>query len=158
MSINVAGLPSYNEQDSKKLISKTIGVWQRHRQRVFAQEGCPPATQDVKLNLTNRQNAIDTAMYGPMDIKNPGDYWKNIAEKWGVDEQTARGETCGNCAAFNITSKMLECIAQGIGTEPSSDPWDVIDAGDLGYCEIFKFKCNGNRSCSAHIDGGPIKD
>jgi len=158
MSINVAGLPSYNEQDSKKLISKTIGVWQRHRQRVFAQEGCPPATQDVELNLKNRQNAIDTAMYGPLDIKNPGDYWKNIAEKWGVDEETARGETCGNCAAFNITKKMLECIAQGIGTEPSSDPWDVIEAGDLGYCEIFKFKCNGNRSCSAHIDGGPIKD
>ena len=50
------------------------------------------------------------------------------------------------------------CIAEGIGTEPSQDPWDVIASGDLGYCEIFKFKCNGNRSCSAHIDGGPIKD
>jgi hypothetical protein len=53
---------------------------------------------------------------------------------------------------------MLDCIAQGIRNEPSEDTWDVIDAGDLGYCEIFKFKCNGNRSCSAHIDGGPITD
>ncbi len=80
MSINVAGLPSYNEQDSKKLISKTIGVWQRHRQRVFAQEGCPPATQDVELNLIYRQNAIVWAMFGPLDINKPGDYCNNIAE------------------------------------------------------------------------------
>jgi hypothetical protein len=116
---------------------------------------CPPATQDVALNLENRQTAIDTAMYGPLDIKNPGDYWKNIADEWGVDEETARGEICGNCAAFNIKQSMLDCIAQGIG---GNDEWDVIDAGDLGYCEIFKFKCNGNRSCSAHIDGGPIVD
>jgi hypothetical protein len=119
---------------------------------------CPPATQDVALNLENRQTAIDTAMYGPLDIKNPGDYWKNIADEWGVDEETAKGEICGNCAAFNIKQSMLDCIAQGIRTEPSEDAWDVIDAGDLGYCEIFKFKCNGNRSCSAHIDGGPITD
>ena len=116
---------------------------------------CPPATQDVALNLENRQTAIDTAMYGPLDIKNPGDYWKNIADEWGVDEETAKGEICGNCAAFNIKQSMLDCIAQGIG---GNDEWDVIDAGDLGYCEIFKFKCNANRSCSAHIDGGPITD
>ena len=116
---------------------------------------CPPATNDIKLNLANRQNAIDTAMYGPLDIKNPGDYWKNIADKWNVDEQTARGEICGNCAAFNITQKILDCIAQGIG---GNDAWDVIEAGDLGYCEIYKFKCNANRSCFAHVDGGPITD
>ena len=158
MSINTSGLPSYTNQDTTKLISKTIGVWQRRRRRIFLEEGCPPTTQDVGLNLKNRQKAIDTAMYGPLDIKNPGDYWKKIAENWGVDEKTARGETCGNCSAFNITSNMLKCIAEGIGTEPSSDPWDVIEAGDLGYCEIFKFKCNGNRSCSAHIDGGPLTD
>jgi hypothetical protein len=54
---------------------------------------------------------------------------------------------------------MLDCIAGGISKgETTSDPWDVIEAGDLGYCEFFDFKCNGNRSCSAHVDGGPIKD
>jgi hypothetical protein len=120
--------------------------------------GCPPATGNISLNLTNRQTAIDTAMYGPLDIKNPGDYWKQIADKWGVDESVARGEVCGNCAAFNVTSKILDCIAKGIGTEPTQDPWDVIEAGDLGYCEIFKFKCNANRSCFAHVDGGPLTD
>lgn len=116
---------------------------------------CPPATQDVALNLENRQTAIDTAMYGPLDIKNPGDYWKQIADEWGVDEETAKGEICGNCAAFNIKQSMLDCIAQGIG---GNDEWDVIEAGDLGYCEIFRFKCNANRSCLAHIDGGPITE
>ena len=116
---------------------------------------CPPATQDVQLNLENRQKAIDEAMYGPLDIKNPGDYWETIAEKWDVPVEEAKGEICGNCAAFNLTKKVLNCIAEGIGGE---DAWDVVEAGDLGYCEIYKFKCNANRSCFAHIDGGAITD
>jgi hypothetical protein len=118
-------------------------------------EECPEATQNVALNLFNRHTAIQTAKYGPFDIKNPGDYWKEIASEWGVDEETARGEVCGNCAAFVVTQKMLDCIAEGLSSE---DAWDVIEAGDLGYCTIFSFKCNGNRSCLAHIDGGPVKD
>lgn len=122
---------------------------------LFAEAGCPPATQDVELNLENRQKAIDEAMYGPLDIKNPGDYWETIAEKWDVPVEEAKGEICGNCAAFNVTKKVLNCIAEGIGGE---DAWDVVEAGDLGYCEIYKFKCNANRSCFAHIDGGPITD
>lgn len=118
---------------------------------------CPDATQSIKINLANRQNAIDTAMYGPLDIKNPGDYWDKIAEKWNVTADVAKKEVCGNCAAFNIKKEILNCIEGGIGGNPK-DAWDVIDAGDLGYCEFFDFKCNANRSCSAHVDGGPITD
>jgi len=121
----------------------------------YKMAGCPPATRDVSINLQNRQKAIDVAMYGPMDIENPGSYWKDIASEWGVDEQTAKGKVCNNCAAFNVTSAMLSCIEQGIN---DADALDVIELADLGYCEIFHFKCNGNRSCSAHLDGGPIKD
>jgi hypothetical protein len=44
---------------------------------------------------------------------------------------------------------MLECIADGIGDE--GDPWAMIDAGDLGYCEIFDFKCASSRTCSAWV-------
>jgi hypothetical protein len=125
----------------------------------FQTEGCPPATLDVELNLKNRGKAIDEAMYGPLDIKNPGNYWKDIADEWGVDEETAKGEICGNCAAFNVTKRVLGCIAEGIsGGDETADEWDVIEAGDLGYCEIYKFKCNGNRSCLAHVDGGPLTD
>jgi hypothetical protein len=122
---------------------------------LLAEEGCPEATQNIEINLANRQTAIDKAMYGPLDIKNPGDYWEKIAAKWDVPVEEAKGEICGNCAAFNITQTMLSCIAEGISGDSA---WDVIEAGDLGYCEFFKFKCNANRSCSAHVDGGPIKD
>lgn len=130
---------------------KNDKILQRLKQIRLA--ACPPATQDIELNLKNRQYAIDNVMYGPMDIKNPGDYWMNIAEKWGVAEEEAKKEICGNCAAFNISKQMLDCIAEGIGGE---DAYDVIEAGDLGYCEMLKFKCNANRSCFAHVDGGPI--
>jgi hypothetical protein len=27
----------------------------------------------------------------------------------------------------------------------------MIDAGDLGYCEIFDFKCASSRTCSAWV-------
>ncbi len=57
---------------------------------------------------------------------------------------------CGNCAAFDREPKMLQCIAQGMG-EGSGDPWGTIKAGDLGYCEIFDFKCAASRTCSAWV-------
>lgn len=116
---------------------------------------CPPETQNIALNLEHRQKCIDEADYGPLDINSPGDYWKGIAEKWNVDEETARKETCGNCAAFNIKKAVLDCIANGIGGD---DKWDVVEAGSLGYCEFYDFKCNSHRSCLAHVDGGPITD
>jgi hypothetical protein len=116
---------------------------------------CFPATQDVELNLKNRQNAIDKAMYGPLDIKNPGDYWDKIAERWKVDVETAKGEICGNCAFFDVKQQTLDCIAEGIG---DSEAENILELGSLGYCHAFSFKCNSNRSCLAHVDGGPIKD
>jgi hypothetical protein len=52
---------------------------------------------------------------------------------------------------------MLECIAEGIGGDVNNE-WDTIDAGDLGYCEAFDFKCASNRTCDAWVVGGPIVD
>jgi hypothetical protein len=54
---------------------------------------------------------------------------------------------------------MLACIESGLemnGTE--MDAWEVIDAGDLGYCEVFDFKCASKRTCEAWISGGPITE
>jgi hypothetical protein len=34
----------------------------------------------------------------------------------------------------------------------------VVDAGDLGYCEAFDFKCAASRTCDAWIAGGPVTD
>lgn len=111
---------------------------------------CPPATQDITLNLKNRGRAIEAAMYGPENpaLPNTG-YWREMAKEWDVTPEEAKMSRCGNCAAFDRGEKMLQCIAKGIGAE--GDPWDVIDAGDLGYCEIFDFKCAASRTCRAWI-------
>jgi len=61
---------------------------------------------------------------------------------------------CGNCAAFNQTKKLLGCISKGIG----EDAGEVEMSGNLGYCEIFDFKCAAKRTCDAWIVGGPITD
>jgi len=119
-------------------------------------ESCPLATQDIEENLKNRQKAIDTANYGPMNPNEPNTaYWRKLANGWRLSPDQAKRSRCGNCAAFIQTPTMLDCIEQGLG-EP--DAWEVIDAGDLGYCEIWDFKCASKRTCSAWVTGGPITD
>lgn len=124
------------------------------------ERGCPPATQNIDLNLRNRQKAIDEYRYGPLDPNQPNDqYWAEIAREWNMtDPDQARSAVCGNCAAFDITDDMQDCIARGIGSEPGSDPTSTIDAGTLGYCKFLKFKCAARRTCTAWVEGGPIRD
>ena len=118
---------------------------------------CPRATQNVLLNLMNRKTAIDVADYGPLDPSEPNeDYWEGIADVWEIPVEEAKSARCGNCAAFDISSSMKDCIADGISDE--ADPFDVVDAGELGYCRVFRFKCAAARTCSAWIEGGPITD
>jgi hypothetical protein len=120
---------------------------------------CPAATGDLTLNLKNRGKAIDKADYGPMDPNLPNrDYWQRMADRWDETPENAKKMRCGNCAAFNQTSKMLKCIEDGLSDDRMQDAMEVVDAGDLGFCEIFDFKCAANRTCSAWIVGGPIKD
>ena len=126
---------------------------------VETSEGCPPATQDIGINLDNRKNAIDTAMYGPLNPLEPNDeYWEAIANEWSVDKETAKKQLCGNCAVFIQTPKMLDCIASGLGNEAGNDAWGSIEAGDLGYCEAFDFKCAASRTCRAWVAGGPVTE
>ena len=149
---------------------------------------CPVATQDMSVNLEHRQKAIDEYGYGPLNPNNPNiKFWKKKAEEWQLDSmEEAKSSRCNNCAAFNITSKMLSCIEKGIVSgeeevtvaepemqeqdvpvaEPElddtegaeKDAWDTIEAGKLGYCTFLKFKCAGSRTCDAWVVGGPIKD
>ena len=145
---------------------------------------CPVATQDIAVNLEHRQKAIDEYGYGPLNPNNPNiKFWKKKAEEWQLDSiEEAKSSRCNNCAAFNITSKMLSCIEKGIVSgeeevtvseaeeapieEPEmddtegaeKDAWDTIEAGKLGYCTFLKFKCAGSRTCDAWVTGGPIKD
>lgn len=116
---------------------------------------CPVETQDIKANLTNRQQAIDIAHYGPANPKEPNeDYWKAKAGIFNGSVEEAKTMRCGNCAGFNQTSKLIDCITKGIGM----DAKEVEQAGDLGFCEIFDFKCASLRTCDAWIVGGPITD
>lgn len=137
-------------------MDKQITILQKLQAMRLAQ-ACPEATQNIALNLENRQHAIDTAHYGPL---NPNDaneeYWIAKAKMFGDNVEEAKKALCGNCAFFIQTPKMLECIAQGIGGD-TEDEWATIDAGDLGFCEAFDFKCAAKRTCDAWVVGGPIK-
>jgi len=121
---------------------------------------CPTATQDVGANLKNRENAIEKANYGPLNPSEPNeDFWSEIASEWDVPVAEAKKQRCGNCAAFIQTSAMLECIKGGLAQGDSAEnAWDVTEAGELGYCEAFDFKCASQRTCRAWIVGGPITD
>jgi hypothetical protein len=122
-------------------------------------EACPAATGDLTLNLRNRGRAIDKADYGPMNPAEPNEqYWRRMAARWDVPAEEAKTMRCGNCGAFNQTSRMLECIENGMSEDAGEDAMEVVEAGDLGFCEIFDFKCAAARTCSAWIAGGPIKD
>jgi hypothetical protein len=80
-------------------------------------------------------------------------FWQGKADQWDVTIEDAKKSRCGNCAVFVVSDKMKNCIAQGIGNE--SDPWGAIELADLGYCEIFDFKCAAKRTCDAWVVGGP---
>jgi hypothetical protein len=124
------------------------------------EQGCPAPTQSIDLNLKNRQKAIDEYHYGPLNPNEPNEaYWQELADKWNTDDvDSVKQSLCGNCAAFDITEKMLNCIARGIGSESGSDAHDTIDAGQLGYCKFLKFKCAARRTCDAWVEGGPVTD
>ena len=115
---------------------------------------CPMPTQDITLNLKNRAKAITSAAYGPQNPKLPNRaFWAKKADTWDVTEQEAKTSLCGNCAAFNVSDDIKECIAKGIGMD--ADPWGTIRLAELGYCEVFDFKCAASRTCDAWVVGGP---
>lgn len=120
-------------------------------------KACPPATGNLKLNLKNRQHAIDDDMYGPANPDKPGDFWKKIAKVWDIPKKEAQSMRCGNCAAFDVSKKMRDCIQKGLTDDAETDSWATIKAGQLGYCHMLKFKCASKRTCKAWVTGGPIK-
>ena len=124
---------------------------------IEAKTSCPIATQDIHVNLKNRQHGIDEYHYGPANPEKPGKYWKDAAKRWKTDESTAKTMKCANCAAFDISDKMYSCMTKGIeGDEKNIDALATIEIGDLGYCNFLHFKCAGARSCAAWVTGGPI--
>jgi hypothetical protein len=125
-----------------------------------AAKKCPPATQDITINLNNRQKAINEYGYGPLNPDLPNNkFWMKKVNEWNLDSmEEAQSSLCGNCAAFDIRQETLDCIAQGIDSDSPADAEGVIDAGDLGYCKFLKFKCASRRTCDAWVTGGPLAD
>lgn len=117
---------------------------------------CPPATQSIPLNLKNRQKCIDEANYGPLNPAQPNEaYWKAKARMFNDSVEDAKSARCGNCAAFMQTKEILDCIASAIG---GNEAWDVVEAGDLGYCEFYDFKCAASRTCDAWVAKTELAD
>lgn len=147
--------------DAQEAAGNPIGVDEEPTaMTAAAEDACPVATQDIRVNLKNRKNAIDTAMYGPLNPDEPNEeYWSAIADEWGVSADEAKKQRCGNCTMFVITTKMKKCIEDGLTGGERSDEFDSIEAaGQLGYCEAFDFKCASARTCRAWVVGGPIAD
>lgn len=107
---------------------------------------CPPATQDISINTKNRDATIEQYQYGPLNVDEPGDYWKRVAKKWDTTEEAAKKSLCANCVAFDISPSMLDCMPGEL-----SD-----DDGHLGYCWMHHFKCHSARTCTTWAKGGPI--
>jgi hypothetical protein len=146
---------------------------------------CPIATQDVHVNLKNRNHAFKEYGYGPPNPDEPNTaFWLKKAKMYNAPTDAIKGMRCGNCAAFIQTPKMMECIIKGLENDDSQyDNDDEIEdeieyevendteyenenelsydkkfvkAADLGYCDLFHFTCAAARTCDAWKSGGPI--
>ena len=78
---------------------------------------CPKATQDVALNTKNRNATRENHDYGPLNVKEPGDYWEDMAKKWKTTEKAAKKSTCGVCVAFDISPRMIKCMPGDVSDE-----------------------------------------
>ena len=132
------------------LLNKTVSA---------VSDKCPTATIDIEENIKNRDWTIRNFGYGPLnpDAPDPG-FWEKKADLWNSDIDTVMTARCGNCAAFDQTNKILDCMIKGINETEAANPWDVQDLANLGYCQLFKFKCAAARTCDAWLHGGPIID
>ena len=112
-----------------------------------AAAACPAAAGNLELNTKNRDASIkaDHIMYGPLNLSDEN-YWVELAEHRNTTVDVAKQSICGNCTAFDLSPRMLECM-----------PGEVQDAdGRLGYCWMHHFKCHSARTCRTWAAGGPI--
>jgi len=114
---------------------------------------CPAPTQSVALNTANRDRAItsDYINYGPLNVEEPGDYWKKIAKKWDTTVAAAKKSRCSDCVAFDVSPRMIEKCIPAVTSEPVEDEFGI-----LGYCWMHQFKCHSARTCNTWAAGGPI--
>jgi hypothetical protein len=113
------------------------------------------ALTDLDLNTKNRDMTTKHDGYGPlnpMDKKGSKAFWDEKAKMWNTTTEAAMEARCGNCAAFNKSPAIMKKMAEGLG--PAGDK--IQDLADLGFCELFEFKCAGTRTCNKWLVNGPI--
>ena len=110
----------------------TISYIKHLIKEVKGDDSCPPATQDKGLNSTNKLKAARNPKikYGHPD-KVPE--LKTLADA---------GNLCGNCAAFDISEKMIKCGGAN-------------RKGTVGYCKMHDFSCAAEKTCLTWAPGGP---
>jgi hypothetical protein len=150
-TLNYARTLKAIEKDRKtKSISKkdkeTLAKIADLMKKLKEEKSCPTATQDLEVNTQNRDATIEKFNYGPLNVDEPGSYWKNIAKYWKTTEEAAKKSLCENCVAFDISPRMKDCMPG-----ETSD-----DEGELGYCWMHHFKCHSKRTCHTWAKGGPI--
>lgn len=150
-TLNYARTLKAIEKDRKtKSISKkdkeTLAKIADLMKKLKEEKSCPTATQDLEVNTQNRDATIEKFNYGPLNVDEPGSYWKNIAKYWKTTEEAAKKSLCENCVAFDISPRMKDCMPG-----KTSD-----DEGKLGYCWMHHFKCHSKRTCHTWAKGGPI--
>ena len=106
-----------------------------------------PTIVSAKQNAQNLQRVVENWMLGPDKASpKPGanaDYWRGLAEVWGISDGEARRQLCANCEYFENTPEMMRAMEK--------IPFDRLDAdgGGRGYCHKFDFICHNLRACQA---------
>jgi hypothetical protein len=120
---------------------------------------CPISTQDITINLKNRNNAFKKFGYGPPNPDEANDaFWLKKAVMYNAPTDAIKTMRCGNCAAFIQAPKMMKCIMDGLEKDEEGLSYDenFVKAANLGYCDLFQFTCAAARTCDAWKSGGPI--
>ena len=99
---------------------------------VKGDDSCPAATLDKKLNRKNKRKAA-------RDLKIKYGHPNKVK---ALQKLAKENKLCGNCAAFDITPKMIKC--GGANKE-----------GTAGYCKMHDFSCAAEKTCLTYAPGGP---
>lgn len=136
-----------NFRDASKSVKEAYDVNDKHYK----------ALTDLDLNTKNRDMTTQHDGYGPLnplDESGSEPFWAKKAKMWNTTVEAAKAARCGNCAAFNQSPAIMKKMAEGLGPAASK----IQDLANLGFCELFEFKCAGNRTCDKWLANGPIKE
>lgn len=136
-----------NFKDAQESVDENYDVNSKHYKALI----------DLDLNTKNRDMTAQNDGYGPlnpMDKKGSKAFWDEKAKLWNTTTEAAMEARCRNCAAFNQSPAVMKKMAEGLGPAGKK----IQELADLGFCELFEFKCAGARTCNKWLVNGPITE